>query len=91
LKEFAVANHKSAKKRAKQTVTKTLRNKVKTSESRTVIKALRNAISAKNKEEASVLLPKVQRILGKMASKGMIKKNNMARRTSRLTQQVKNI
>lgn len=86
-----MANHKSSKKRAKQTVTRTLRNKVKTSESRTVLKAIRNAIQASNKEEANALLPKVQGLLGSMVSKGLVKKNNAARRTSRLAQQVKSL
>ncbi len=86
-----MANHKSSKKRAKQTITRTLRNKVQKTESRTVIKALRNAISTSSKEEAVALLPKLQSLLGTMASKGVIKKNNAARRTSRLVQQVKNL
>ncbi len=86
-----MANHKSAEKRTRQTKTRTLRNRMKRSESRTVIKALRNAIANGNKEEANKLLPKAQGIIGKMITKGIIKKNNGARRTSRLAQQVKNI
>ena len=86
-----MANHKSSKKRAKQTITKTLRNKVRKTERKTVIKALRNAITTSNKDEAKVLLPKLQSILGTMVSKGILKKNNAARRTSRLAQQVKSL
>jgi small subunit ribosomal protein S20 len=86
-----VANHKSAEKRVRQTKRKTLKNKVRRSESRTVIKALRQAIKDSSKEEAQKLLPKVQGILGRMASRGVIKKNNASRRTSRLAQQVKNM
>jgi len=86
-----VANHKSAEKRVRQTKTKTLKNKVRRSESRTAIKALRQAIENSSKEEAQKLLPKVQGILGRMASRGVIKKNNASRRTSRLAQQVKNM
>ena len=86
-----MANHKSSKKRAKQTITKTLRNKVRTSQSRTVLKAIRNAIETGNKEEATTLLPKIQGILGTMVTKGLIKKNNASRRTSRLAQQVKGL
>lgn len=86
-----MANHKSAEKRVRQTRTKTLNNKVRRSESRTAIKALRKAIEMSSKEEAQKLLPKVQGILGRMASRGVIKKNNAARRTSRLAQQVKSL
>ena len=83
-----VANHKSAAKRARQTTTRTLRNRVVTSESRTVIKKIRSAIEAKDKETASGLLSAVQRQLGLMAKKGIIKTNSAGRRTSRLASQI---
>lgn len=86
-----MANHKSSEKRVRQTEKKTLRNRVKVSESRTYIKALRNAIEAKNKDEAQKLFSVVQKSLGKLAQKGIIKKNNLARRTSRLHQQIAKI
>ena len=79
-----MANHKSAKKRARQTPVKTLRNKVKSSRARTFVKKLRTAISEGNKEEAQRLLPVVQSALSKTSLKG----NTVARRTSRLASQV---
>ena len=83
-----VANHKSAAKRARQTTTRTLRNKVITSETRTVVKKIRSAIEEKDKAGASSLLTSVQRQLGIMAKKGIIKTNSAARRTARLAIQI---
>lgn len=83
-----MANHKSAAKRARQTTTRTLRNKIITSEARTEIKKIRTAIEEKNKEAASGLLVKVQRHLAIMAKKGIIKTNSAGRRTARLANQI---
>jgi len=86
-----VANHKSAKKRAKQTIVRTDRNKAKKSEARSIIKKIRLAISEKNKDVAKALLPTVQGIIAKLAKAGILKTNNAARRVSRLTEQVNRI
>jgi small subunit ribosomal protein S20 len=83
-----VANHKSAKKRARQTLKRTLRNKIKVSEVRSTVKSLRLAIAGNEKDKALELLPKAQRLIDKLAQKGAIKKNTAARTTSRLSQQV---
>lgn len=83
-----MANHKSAAKRARQTTRRTLRNKVVTSEMRTVVKKIRTAISEKKKDEAVALLPTVQRNLDRLAKIGVIKRNTAARRNSRLASQV---
>ena len=53
-----------------------------------MIKKIRSAIEAKDKETASGLLPAVQRQLGLMAKKGIIKTNSAGRRTSRLASQI---
>tara|TARA_Y100000590_G_scaffold459130_1_gene615445 strand:- start:90460 stop:90720 length:261 start_codon:yes stop_codon:yes gene_type:complete len=86
-----VANHKSAAKRARQTITRTKRNRVITSETRTVIKKIRAAISEKNKEAATALLGSVQRQLDVMSKKGIIKPNSAARRTGRLASQINSL
>lgn len=83
-----MAHHKSAKKRIRQTVTKTLRNKIQISETRTAIKAIQVAITEGKKEEASKMLPHLQSLFGKLQQKGILKKNTAARRTSRLVKQV---
>lgn len=83
-----MANHKSAAKRARQTTKRTMRNKVVTSETRTVIKKIRTAIEGKDKETATSLLTKAQRQLDVMAKNGIIKSNSAGRRTGRLAAQI---
>ena len=86
-----MANHKSAKKRARQTIKRTLNNKVKNSRSKTILKAIRAAISGKDKGKAQELLPSVQAQLSKLARIGFIKPNKAARVTSRLSSQVSSL
>ena len=81
-------NIKSAKKRVRQTETKTLRNKSQTSEVKTFTKKLRSAISEKNKTEALKLLPTIQGLLDKLAKKGIIKAAASARKNSRFASQI---
>ena len=83
-----MAHHKSAKKRIRQTVTKTLRNRIQRSENRTVVKALRSAVSEKNKELATDLFKKAQSNISKLAKKGVIKAKTAATRTAKLAKSV---
>ena len=83
-----MAHHKSAKKRIRQTVTKTLRNKIERSENRTIVKALRSAVSEKNKDLATELLKKAQSNISKLAKKGVIKAQTAATRTAKLAKSV---
>lgn len=86
-----MANHKSAKKRARQTIKRTLNNKVKNSRTKSALKAIRTAISGKDKTKALELLPSVQGTLSKLAKVGFIKANKAARTTSRLTSQINSL
>ncbi|MBL6990829.1 MAG: 30S ribosomal protein S20 [Bacteriovoracaceae bacterium] len=83
-----MANHKSAKKRTRQTLDRTERNKARRTEVRTVVKKVVSAISQKDKEAALSLMNKVQKLFDKLAHKGVYKKNTAARKTSRLAGQV---
>lgn len=83
-----VAHHKSAKKRIKQTITKTALNKSQTSRVRSVIKAVRTAILENNKETAAQKLVEAQSLMRRLAKKGVIKLGQSSRKTSRLQQQV---
>ncbi len=86
-----MANHKSAEKRARQTITKRALNRTKRSKSRTLVKKFKTAIEAKDKKVALELLPQVQSQLGKMVKTGVIKKQTAARKTSRLANQLKTL
>lgn len=83
-----MANHKSSAKRARQTTKKNANNTEKRSRTRNTIKAMRAAISEGNKEVAQKLLPTVQKYLARLAKIGVIKKNAVARKTSRMACQI---
>ena len=84
-------HHKSAKKRVRQTKVRTARNVSLLSETRTAIKKVRLAITEKDKTTAATLLTNAQSLLAKLAKKGVIKQNTAARKTSRLTGQIKGL
>jgi len=83
-----VPHHKSAKKRVRQTTTKTSNNKSKVSRTKGLVKAIRLAISENKKDEALKLLPTVQSMFGRLAKNNIIKPNTAARKTARLTNQI---
>ena len=80
-----MANHKSAKKRILQTKKRTLRNKFWRSTMRTYTKQVRVAVEKGEKEVAQEALIKAVKIIAKCGSKGVIHKNQVSRRISRLT------
>ena len=84
-------HHKSAKKRVRQTITRTARNKIKTSMARSAEKKLRGFAEAGDKENASKVLVETQSLFSKMAKHGIIKPNTAARKTSRLTKLVSSL
>lgn len=83
-----MANHKSAEKRARQTVVRTERNKTRKTKTKSIIKKLREAVAAGDKETAQGLLPKAQSLLARLAKNGVVKGNNAHRRTGRLAKQI---
>ncbi len=83
-----MANHKSAKKRVRQTLLRKEKKKMHKSQMRTVVKQIREAIKKKDKDTAVKLLPSIQKVLAKLSQKGIMKKNAAARRTSRLASQI---
>ena len=84
-----MANIQSAKKRARQTIKK---NKLKSSQRasvRTAIKSVEQAIEAKDKEKATSLFIKTQKLIDKMTNKKVITKNSASRQKSRLNKNIK--
>lgn len=79
-----MANIKSAKKRIKVTQTKTLNNRMVKSALKTEIKKLEAAIAANNAEEAKAAFVQATKALDMAASKGVLHKNMVARKKSRL-------
>ena len=76
-----MANHKSSRKRIRQTETKRLQNKYYHKTARNAVKALRNTT---DKAAAEALAPKVAAMLDKLAKKNVIHKNKAANLKSSL-------
>ena len=79
-----MANHKSAIKRIRTNERKRQRNRVYRSRTRTEVKKAQDQIGVGNQEEAIAQVREAISMLDKAADKGIIHKNNAARRKSRL-------
>jgi small subunit ribosomal protein S20 len=79
-----MANHASAEKRNRQRIVRTQRNRAIRSALRTQLKEARTAIEGGNADEAKAKTAAAKVALAQAASKGVIHKNNAARKTSRL-------
>lgn len=76
---------KSAKKALRQNKRRRQRNLRQLSILKDTIKKIKNLVNGNKKEEALRLLPIVCKVIDKAAKNGIIKKNNAARKKSRLT------
>ena len=81
-----MANHKSAKKRARQTVVRTARNRGVRTRVKNAVRAFREAIASGDKKQAEVELKSATQSLRKAASAGVMHKVSVSRRVSRLAQ-----
>ena len=79
-----MANHKSAKKRAKQNEVRRIRNKSTRSSMNTAVKKV-HAATEEGAGNASDLLNSAKSLIAKAAKKGVIHQNTAARKISRLT------
>jgi len=84
----AMAHHKSAIKRIRQTRKRKIYNRGNKKQLREVIKAVRTATTLEVAQEA---LRKAFSILDRTAARGIIKKNNAANKKSRLTMAVRKL
>lgn len=81
-----MAHHKSAKKRIRQTIKRTARNRSLRSSMRTAIKKYRTLLDEGDAKVASEAYPKAQKTIDKMVTKGILHRNTAARYKSRLSQ-----
>lgn len=86
-----MANHKDAFKRARQAEEARLRNRTYRSRVKTTVKAVRDAVAAGKVDVAQAALREAMSTLHRVASKGVIHRNNAARRISRLNAAVKKL
>ena len=83
-RENSVANHKSAKKRARQTPKRTERNRSTRSRVKSAVKSARSALTAGDAGETATALKAAEGVLRRAASKGAIPKKRASRSVSRL-------
>jgi small subunit ribosomal protein S20 len=80
-----MANHFSAIKRARQTETRTARNRSSSSRLRSELRGLREALAKGDKAAAQQIFRKTVSALDKAIQKGVLHKNTAARYKSRLS------
>jgi len=84
-----MANIKSSKKRARQTVRRTAVNRARISSIRTVVKKVEAAIASGDKAAARAAFIEAQPALQSGVTKGVLHKNMVARKLSRLSARIK--
>ena len=84
-----MANTASARKRIRQTKTRTARNASRKSRMRTFLKKVETAIAGGNKEAAATALREAQPEIQRAAAKGVTHRNTAARKLSRLSARIK--
>ena len=84
-----MANTKSAAKQARVAIRRRDRNRSLKTGIKKIEKEFRALVAAKKTDEAAALFPKVISTLGKASKKGLVPKNTLARKTSRLAKSLK--
>ncbi|HEY0524626.1 MAG TPA: 30S ribosomal protein S20 [Stellaceae bacterium] len=86
-----MANHKSAEKRIRQTETRTAVNRARVSRIRTFMKKVEVAIASGDKEAARAAFVAAQPEMHRGVTKGVLHKNTVARKLSRLSSRIKSL
>ena len=84
-----MANHASAKKRIRQTPRRTEVNRNRLSRVRSSIRKVEEAITSGDKEKASAAFREAQPNMMRGARRGMIPRNTVSRKLSRLSARIK--
>jgi small subunit ribosomal protein S20 len=83
-----LAQHKSAKKRARQNLARRTRNRTIRSRLKTAVKSARTALAGTDGDAAATALRSAEREIRKAASKGVLTKKQASRRVSRLARRL---
>ncbi len=86
-----MANTPQAKKRIRRNTARTIVNKNRVSRIRTLVKRVENAVAAGDKDGAATALKAAQPEMARGVAKGVLHKNTVARKFSRLTKSVNTI
>ena len=84
-----MANTASARKRIRQTERRTDRNQARKSRMRTFVKKVEAAIASGDKDQAAAAFKAAQPEMQRAAGKGVIHKNTVSRKLSRLSKRIK--
>ncbi len=84
-----MANTASARKRIRQTATRTARNQARKSRMRTFVRKVEEALASGDKAAAAAALVAAQPEMQRAAGKGVTHRNTVARKVSRLAKRVK--
>ncbi len=83
-----MANTRSAKKAARQTIRRTETNKARRSRMRSFVRKVEEAIASGDKDKASAALKEAEPVLARTAQKGMLHRKTASRKVSRLAKRV---
>ena len=83
-----MANTKSAKKAARQTVRRTEANKSRRSRARSYARKVEEAIASGDKAAAAAALKEAEPVLARTAQKGLVHRKTASRKVSRLAKRV---
>ena len=83
-----MANTRSAKKAARQTIRRTEANKARRSRMRSFVRKVEEAIASGDKDKASAALKEAEPVLARTAQKGMLHRKTASRKVSRLAKRV---
>lgn len=83
-----MAKHKSAEKRIRQIEKRTIVNRARMSRVRTFVKTVETAIASGNKEEAVSAFRLAQPELHRAVTKGVLHRNTVSRKLSRLATRI---
>ena len=83
-------NTKSAIRRAKKTLSQTLKNKIRKSKYKSAVKQMSMYIESRKIDEAKKFLPKFHSQLMKVAKTGLVSKKTASRKISRVAKKIYN-
>jgi small subunit ribosomal protein S20 len=88
LKDQSMANTKSAKKAARQTIRRTGVNKTRRTRLRSSVRKVEEAIASGNKEAATAALKEAEPIIARTGQQGVVHRKTASRKVSRLAKRV---
>ncbi|MGP1394912.1 MAG: 30S ribosomal protein S20 [Inquilinaceae bacterium] len=86
-----MANNNSSKKRIRQIATRTTVNRNRVARIRTYVKSVEQAIASGDKEAASVAFRAAQPEMQRGVTKGVLHRNTVSRKLSRLSSRIKTL